>query len=160
MIKKSKHDFYVGRRLEPHEQQIDGFHPEHSPKPMLKDTVIESDDYRKNLKLEEGDISIFVEAGDELGQIRVAVQYEGKKGESNKCLSRQGALIHDVSSWLKEIYKKFEGDFEIEMISELCPKGDTRRLLNQLGPTEGVTRKADVTPRPGVGVTSSAKVGK
>jgi len=152
MMKLKKHERYVNRPLQPYEKEEDGFHPALPPEgiEMLKDPVLESDDYRINLKEDEGDISIIVEAGDQLGQIRIAVQYEGEKGKNDKCLSSQGDLIRDVSAWLGEIYSKFQGDFEVEMISQLCPRGDTRPLLNQVTSDvyHGVGPNNDISVKP------------
>lgn len=144
------HDLYMGRPLKPEqgETPANGFHPEPPPQPLLKDTEIESDTYRLGLLDNEGDISVVVEAGDELGQIRVSLQFEGPKGKYNACLSKQGELLENARQWIEEIYKPFKGEFVMDMISNPCPKGDSSLLRI----AEKVVRKTNmgVTRKPTV----------
>src|SRR5207237_825267 len=83
---------------------------------------------RSALKEHEGDIAIIVESGEELGDIKIALQYEGEKGKHKQCLSEQGSLLVEASVWLKDIYSEFDGYFTVEMVSHPCPHGDSRLL--------------------------------
>jgi len=122
------HDLYMNRTLRPDEKPEDGFHPEPPPRPMLKNPHIESDAYRDGLLENEGDVSVIVEAGDELGQIRIGVQYEGAHGMYDTCLREQGALVSDALKWIDEIYEPLKGHFVVDVVSNPCPKGDSSLL--------------------------------
>lgn len=147
-LKKRKHDVYVDRPLKPDhgETAANGFHSGPAPAKLLKDAEIEKDAYRLLLGNGEGDISILVRAGEELGEIHVAVQYEGEKGAWNQCLARQGALLSDVQKWLTEIYAAFPGEFQMDIVSEPCPKGDARALTADVVVGPGPVIGPDVTP--------------
>jgi hypothetical protein len=98
------------------------------PPTTTKDPVIESDSHRRDLVMGEGDLSVIVEAGDELGDIRVGIQFEGPKGCHEHCLTKQNEVLQDGMAWLHEIFGQFDGDWRVHIISSPCPKGDSRIL--------------------------------
>lgn len=146
-LRRRKHDIYLDRPLIPAQEETPekGFHQGRSPVELLKDAEIESERYRLALLDGEGDISIIVAAGDELGDIRVGVQFEGEKGKYDQCLARQGELLDDVLRWLQELYAKFPGRFEMDVVSQPCPKGDSRLLVS-------AERRQEVAVKPSPGL--------
>ncbi len=142
-------DTYMGRPLKPEQDETPklGFHPEKPPE-LIRDEFIESDDHRKKLRIGDGDISIIVESGTELGQIRIGLQYEGPKEQWDACLTKQSDLFADVHQWLEEIYKDFDSDFVVDIVSGPCPKGDSRRFtVANVG--HGVAIETESGLRPG-----------
>ena len=138
---------------------------------VIKDSKIESHAYRENFKPGDGDISIIITAGDELGDLRVTVQYEGEIEQYTKCLVQQGELIQQTADWLREIFAGFGGDWDADVLSAPCDKGDTRLLrLGELverlqGPATDasvvhdheVTATRQVRPHAGVNVDVGPK---
>jgi hypothetical protein len=135
-ISVSGHKVYLDRKLDPARGETEDHGFVHAaPPPMLKDEEREAESYRRDLRTGEGDISILLEAGDELGQIQIGLQFEGPVGAHQECLREQGQLLQNGSLWLKQILEQFETDWNLSIVSAPCPKGDTRVLkLNELMP--------------------------
>jgi hypothetical protein len=99
--------------------------------PELVDKAIEDPETRSRLASNQGEISITVVAGDELGQVSINVQYEGKRGLYDVCLQNQGELFEVASGWLGEFLGELGADFEVEIEAKPCPKTAKRLPLKQ-----------------------------
>jgi hypothetical protein len=89
--------------------------------PELVDRRIEGKALRMMLEKDEGNISITVLPGDQLGQLSVNVQFEGKSGEHDICLQEQDALLQHAAEWLDEILSDFGCNFRAQIESLPCP---------------------------------------
>src|SRR6185436_144590 len=79
--------------------------------PGIVDRRIEDKVLRMTLEKDEGNISITVLPGDQLGQLSINVQFEGKSGEHDICLKEQDALLQHAAEWLDEILSDFGCNF-------------------------------------------------
>jgi hypothetical protein len=153
-IKVTEHKVHLDRDLRPEngETEANGFVQGPVPE-ILKDDAIEKFTHREHFQDGEGDISILLEAGDELGQIRIGLQFEGPVGRHQQCLGEQGKLLREGSVWLREILSQFETDWEMSIASAPCKEGDTSvlrlnemaaRLENRLSPRSENVHEAQV----------------
>ncbi|HXM46107.1 MAG TPA: hypothetical protein VN924_33050 [Bryobacteraceae bacterium] len=120
-------DIYLDRELHPErgETAVNGYRQGAAPGPDLRDRKLESHDNRRDFKDGDGDISIVVQAGDELGDIAVCFQYEGQIENYRGCVAGQNALLRDGAEYLAKILSEFETGWEAEIVSAPCPKADT-----------------------------------
>ena len=128
-IKRSH--IYLDRPLRQDETADEGYRQGKPPGPDLHDKVLESHEHRQHFQENEGDISIIIEAGEELGDIGVCVQYEGQIVNNNKrladqCVGKQSEIIQDTAGWLHDILTQFESDWEAEIDSAPCPVADKK----------------------------------
>jgi hypothetical protein len=94
--------------------------------PDLHDVNLESHEIRRNLKGREGWICLGVRAGEELGDISIAIQFEGPTdrghGEPDLCIDGQNRLLEAASGWIAEVLGSLEADFDGTIETEPCPK--------------------------------------
>lgn len=128
MIQIKSNEVYLDRELRPErgETPENSYHQGRPPGLDLTDHDLESHEHRRHFQDGEGDISIVVEAGDELGDIGVCLQYEGQIADYSGCIAKQNDLIHDAAGWLAEILSQFETDWDAEVVSAPCPKADEK----------------------------------
>lgn len=114
--------------------------------PVLKNTDIEDPDKRSELAPEEANICIAVQPGeDEIGQLHVCVQYEGKKGLTNECMQGQNDMSAHLGEWLNELFADCEADWDFQIHAEPCPKADEPYRLQEItSRILGQTVKQDV----------------
>jgi hypothetical protein len=99
--------------------------------PQLVDSAIEDPKVRENLAPNAGKISITVMAGEELGQVSINVQFEGKRGRYDFCLQNQGELFEAASGWLGELLAELGGDFDVRIEAKPCPHTEERLPLRR-----------------------------
>lgn len=97
--------------------------------PELIDEVIEDKKFRSGMLPNAGNISITVLAGEELGDISVNVQFEGKHKLYDQCLRNQGDLFDAASVWLGDLLEELGGDFDIVIEAKPCPHTGERLPL-------------------------------
>lgn len=127
------------------------------------DKEIESHLHRESFTIQDGDISIIVTAGDEPGDIKICVQYEGQIAQYDACLTRQNELLQQTAEWLREILGEFGTDWLVDITSTPCPEGDSRLLhLTELAERiEGRNvASVDRTVTPVVTVAHSVRTGE
>jgi hypothetical protein len=145
-------EIYLDRPLRPDETPADGYRQGRIPDPDLHDHEIESHANRRYFQANEGDLAIIVEAGDELGDIGVCVQYEGQivgnsKRLADQCVSKQSDAIRDAAGWLNEILSEFDTDWEARVYSAPCPVADEKLQVHAaVARLTGVTRVVEVEP--------------
>lgn len=122
-----RNEIYLDRELRPErgETAENGYCRGTAPGPDLRDRRLESHEHRRTFQEGDGDISIVVEAGDELGDIKVCFQYEGQIANYRGCVAGQNELLRDGSEYLADILGEFETDWDAEVVSAPCPKADT-----------------------------------
>jgi len=98
--------------------------------PDLVDNRIEDKALRMTLQKDEGNISITVLPGEQLGQFSVNVQFEGKSGEHEICLKEQDTLLQYAADWLGEILSDFGCDFKAQIEALPCPHAEARLQLD------------------------------
>jgi hypothetical protein len=127
-VKIRSNHIYLDRDLQPArgETSENGYYQGAAPGPDLGDRKLESHENRRDFQAGDGDISIVVQAGDELGDIAVCFQYEGQIADYRGCISGQNNLLHDGAEYLAEILGEFETGWEAEIISAPCPRADTK----------------------------------
>lgn len=91
----------------------------------MPDRSLEADDVRVWLKDNEGYLCIGIQPGAELGEIFVNVQFEGPKGQYNRCMDGQNQALATTSAWMEEIIGSLGGEYTAEIESEPCPKATT-----------------------------------
>jgi hypothetical protein len=121
---------------------------------LQRDEYFESSEYREGLRDGEGVVSILVTAGDAIGEISITVQYEGQKGQHELCLQRQGDVLNTTCDWMKNILSEFETDWEVDLTTAACPKGDTRLLRI----SQAIERLTGVQVQPAVEVSSGPRI--
>ncbi len=99
--------------------------------PEAVDTAIEDPESRSKLPANAGNISLTVVAGDELGDITVNIQFEGKRGLHDQCLRNSGSLLDAASTWLGEILGELDGEFDLEIEAKPCPHAAERLPLKR-----------------------------
>jgi len=94
--------------------------------PEVHDPRLESHEVRKNLHGREGKICLGVRAGEKLGDISIAIQFEGPvdtgHGEPDLCMEGQNALLTKASDWIAEVLGDLDAEFEGVIEAEPCPK--------------------------------------
>ena len=93
-----------------------------------RDRAIEAREHRKDLLADEGDIAILLTPSDELGEFTIGLQFEGPVEKHDECLADQGEMLQQASGWLRDILSTFETDWDLELTTVPCPKGDSRNL--------------------------------
>jgi hypothetical protein len=147
-VKIKSNRVYLERKLRPERSETaeNGYYFGRPPGPDLADKELESHEHRQHFQRGDGDISIVVEAGDELGKINVCLQYEGKIADYSGCIARQNDLIRDAGGWLAEILAEFETGWEADIVSVPCPKADealeVRAAIDRLRGVETKVRTA------------------
>ncbi|HEX3045584.1 MAG TPA: hypothetical protein VHY08_12570 [Bacillota bacterium] len=103
--------------------------------PFVHDKRLEMPLVRKGLRGEDGEICLGVHAGDELGDISIAIQFEGPmdtgNGEPDLCMKGQNALLLQASEWLSDIFGQFGVEFEGVIEAEPCPKATTTLVIQE-----------------------------
>jgi hypothetical protein len=98
--------------------------------PALKNLEIECDSVRLALRHDneqrEANICITIQPGEQLGQLRICTQYEGKKGETESCLNGQNDLAMKVSEWLEDLLGDATEEWDVVIDAEPCPKAVSR----------------------------------
>ena len=100
--------------------------------PETVDKEIEDSEYRSKLPVDAGNISITVLALEELGDISVNIQFEGKRGLYNECLRNQSELLDAASGWIGEFLEQLGGDFDIVIEAKPCPFATERLPLKRV----------------------------
>ena len=108
------------------EEQQDPRFAQGSPEPDMRNTDIEDDDYRMRLEDNTGNLCIGIQPGDELGEMIINIQFEGKKSRWNQCMTGQNGLLLHASHWLADILGDLDedGDWEITLEAKPCPNAD------------------------------------
>jgi hypothetical protein len=92
------------------------------PGPNMTNLEIEDPARRAKLKPEEGDICVSVMPGDDrIGDVRVNLQFEGKKGAHDLCMLGHNDLLEQTSGILKELFDDLGGEWEVTLGSKPCP---------------------------------------
>lgn len=126
--------------------------------PDLVNRKIEDAGERARIPAGEGNISITIAPGDELGELSFNVQFEGRRGDYDFCLQHHNELLEQVSDLLAEILSDFGADFEVKLESLPCPKTELRVQLDLTQQIlEGRIRQAKVIDRRKVGVVVEHK---
>lgn len=94
--------------------------------PDLIDRDIEDGSVRSKLDKDQGNIAITVLPGENLGQLSVNVQFEGKSGEREICLQEQDKLLQEAAVWLEDILSDFGCDFKADIEALPCPHAVAR----------------------------------
>lgn len=98
------------------------FVPSKYPGPELKDTEIEEPRVRAGLNRDEANICISVQPGEEeLGQIFICAQHEGKKGLTDECMRGQNNLAESIGDWLNDLFEDSPQPWTFKIHAEPCP---------------------------------------
>lgn len=99
-------------------------------KPELVNREIEDAEVREGIPRGDGKISISIEPGDELGDLSLNVQFEGKRGDYDFCMENHNQLLLHVSEWMNEFLKELDSDFEFILESKPCTETTQRVELD------------------------------
>jgi hypothetical protein len=148
-------EIYLARPLRADETPSEGYRRGKIPDPDLHNHEIESHANREYFLPNEADLAIIVEAGDELGDIGICVQYEGQiVGESkqlaDQCVDKQSDAIQDAAGWLNDILSQFDTDWEARVYSAPCPVADEKlQVVAAVERLTGVAHAVKVKVDPG-----------
>lgn len=114
------------------------FHPDESapPGPDLVDYEIQDERFRERLDEREGWISIAVCPGEEkIGELYVNVQFEGPRGDPDRCMGEQNMLLQEASVWLKEFLEKMSPEgakWNLRFDAQPCPKSTVALAIDEV----------------------------
>ena len=98
----------------------------------VKDTEIETHEFRAGYSTGEGIVCLSLLPGDEAGQIIVNVQFEGPVGAWEECNRQQSVRLAEAWCWVREFMEtNFKSDYRVEIDMVPCPRAGTKIELPQ-----------------------------
>lgn len=111
-----------------HEREADVIYEKNGQlsKPDMVNRDIEKPEHREKIPEGQGDISITIQIGEELGEISFNVQFEGRRGDYDFCINQHNDLLLHVNEWIADLYGELAAEFEARIESDPCPITERR----------------------------------
>ncbi len=100
----------------------------------VRDTEIESDEFRRRLPDDEGWLAVAILPGDDaIGDLTFNVQFESAKGKYEQCMEGHNQVLDETAGQIRALLEEIGGDWEIDRASDPCSKAKLRANLVEAG---------------------------